>query len=621
MKHATPIVLGVLLVALAAFLWWDRDKVTDGEHAQRANSAFVAWRRDELTKVEIAHDDETIELVKDGEWKLGGGRADQAAVDRLLATLEFATRVRKVDDGPELGFVHPRARGALTMGGAVFRFVLGAPSPRPEGSSYFRVDDGAPFVVSKEVTDALLARGDTLRDRTVVPYLATELARFEVVGKYVLERKDERSFTVGGLLAGRDAVEKLWHALAEIRAEAFPRGSPGTAHLVVKLTPKSGAPAELRFGDACPGHPDDVLVERTSPPLLACAPRGAVDLLASPGELVDAKPFSFHHDEIEELRLEGSGAIELARRGSGFHLRAPEDRELTKDEADAVSELLVRIERSTADEVRKDGPFTAVTKARVTAGGIDEAIEVGAIEGGHAIVRRLRDDARLVVSAAVARRLVPRATMLRPRAITPMPSPKRVRLRCGTAQDFVDDGAGLRLVTPAGYETDGAVTQLVDTFVKGSALVWVADRDDGTFGLDGRCTVALDGVSVRLGAGAEGGVYGAIEGQPGVFVAPLAARTLAERIFVSTAAFHVPLGAAVTVNGTPATAPEIVADRVVALGRADVARDLVIEATTEAGTLRIACEAAKADTQRCTMAGVNAVFQVQASRLAPLHRR
>jgi hypothetical protein len=90
-------------------------------------------------------------------------RVDQAAAERLTTTLEFATMVRKVGEDGALGFDAPRATGSLTMGPLVFRFALGGASPRPEGSGYFRVDDGAPFVASKELTDTLLTSRSSSR--------------------------------------------------------------------------------------------------------------------------------------------------------------------------------------------------------------------------------------------------------------------------------------------------------------------------------------------------------------------------------------------------------------------------------------------------------------------------
>lgn len=283
-KHAATIVLVVLALGLGLWLWLDRDRITEGERKSRENSAFVVWRRDELTKVSIAHDGETLVLERDrpatgpsakgegkeGQWRMTSPRkerADAVAVERLLTTLEFATVARKVGAGVPLGLDAPRAVGHVWMGSLDVPFVLGGTSPTPEGSSYLRVGDGAPIVVSKEVTEALLAPSDRYRDRTVVPYLATELSRFEAkhdAGAFTLERIDDQSFRVGeaGVLASRAAVERLWAALSEIRAEAFPNDADInrlTAHpaVTLKLTPKDTTkpPAELVLGEACPGIP------------------------------------------------------------------------------------------------------------------------------------------------------------------------------------------------------------------------------------------------------------------------------------------------------------------------------------------------------------------------------
>lgn len=696
-RHASTIILFLVAVALGVWVWLDRDKVTEGERQRRENNVFSAWRREDLSRLEIAHEGETIVLERDTKddkpWRMTSPRVervDQAAAERLTTTLEFATRVRKVGDDPNLGFDAPRASGSVTMGSLVFRFVLGGPSPRPEGSSYFRVDDGAPFVASRELTDALLAPSDTYRDRTVVPYLSLELARFEVKhpgGGFVVERTDERSFKVQGpgVLASRVALDKVWGALAEMRAEAFPKDADAdrlTAHprLTISMAPKESGkpPGELVVGDECPGHPNDVVVLRKQPTrVAACAPKGAMDALLAidPGMLVDRKPFSFRHDEVEELRLEAlsgdagapaTGAdaggpprvLELARRGTGFHQREPTDRELTPEEADAASELLQRIEIDVADDVRAGGaPFTAIARARVRSGDHDETVEVGPFpepaaggphdagaSSGGVTLRRVRDDARLVVSPALARRLLPRATSVKPRALlAESRRVQRVVLRCGTAQELVDDGTGLKLVDPPGYETDGSIVQLVDGLVRGKVLAWVADANDGRFGIGPRdseeaCRVILgfvDGnapATVRFGAEGEGGVYGMVDGRPEVFVAPLALHELARRIYVSHGALRAEPALVdsvkVAVRGRPVTgrdpaalraaAGALFADRVVALGSTDtgpVDVEITIALAEGGPSKRVACSAPRSTPsgpwRRCATPGVKAVFDVR----------
>ena len=638
-RHGTTIVFLVLAAALSLWLWFDREKVSTTESTLREKNAFVAWRKDDLSRIEIAHDDETIVLERESHvWQMRAPRAERVdgpAVDRLLGTLEYATRVRAADEGAK-GMSPLRAHGAITMGALSFRFALGGPSPRPEGSSYFRVDDGAPFVVSKELADALLAPADTYRDRTVVPYLSTDIQRFEAEGHYVLERLDDRAMRANGLLASRVAVDRVWSALAEIRAESFANDESliASRRLVLAITPKDRTKpdAELVFGDACPGHPADVVVVRTKPTRVeACVPRVSLDVLGglAPADLAERHPFFFHHDEIEELRLEPVGAgkaIEVARRGTGFHLREPEDRELDGGEAEAMSELLQAIESSVAEDAPVHGGIVgAIGRAKIRVGEIEEVVEVGALDlvRREAHLHRLRDDAVLRVGLPVARRLLARATTLHPLALVTPRAVTHVGLRCGTAQELADEGGGLRLVTPPGYATDGAATQLVDAIAKGKAVAWVADADDGTFGIDGACKVSLGDVTVSLGAEGEGGFYATVEGEPGVLVVPPSVHTLAERIYVSHALLGPEPITALAVGGRPVAPADplanVLAERVVTVASNDVGPvDLVLDVTQATAATpkhRITCGKVGERGRRCAVTGTKALFDVDPRNL------
>lgn len=678
-KHAATIVLVVLALGLGLWLWRDRDRITEGERKSRENNVFVVWRRDELTKVSIAHDGETVVLERDrptgdkakgegkeGQWRMTSPRkerADAVAVERLLSTLELATAARKVGSGVALGLEAPRAVGHVWMGSLDLAFMLGGSAPTPEGSSYLRVGADPPIVVSKELTAALLAPAETYRDRTVVPYLATELSRFEAKhdgGAFTLERIDDQSFRVAelGVLASRAGVEQLWAALSEIRAEGFPNDADIerlTAHpaVTLKLTPKDTTrpPAELVLGEACPGHPADIVVLRRTPSrAAACAPKDVVTtFLASPAALVEKHAVPLRMDEIEELRLEHEGgkALELARKGAGFHLRSPEDRDLTSGEADAATELVTRIAHAEATTVtRGGGPFASVGRVVVRFGGDHEQIlEVSAAgaEGGRATLRRLLDDARLDVDASVLRYLVPRATSVRPRSMLEDPTrrPTRVLLRCGKEQELVDRGEGFRLVAPAGYETDGAIGQLVDAFTKGHVDAWVADADDGSFGFTKEgCRVVLafaDGnapVTVWFGAEAEGGVYARVDPRPGVLVAPRAMQDLAKRLYVSRGLLRTEAARIESVRVTsdgkllpPRDVSEVreavaglYALRVVSFDNPEGPANLVIEVALDEGgpRKRITCRSISPTERHCGLYGVRATFVVPESKLAPL---
>jgi hypothetical protein len=647
-KHFTTLLLLVFAIGLGVWLWLDRNKVSEGERKSRETSAFPAWRKDEVSRVTIAHESETIVLErdtkKDTAWRLKSPRderADQAAVERLLTTMEFASIVRRPSEGTNLGLDRPRASGTVVMGGLVIDFVLGAPSPRPEGSSYFHAKTENVIVVSKELTDSLLASSDTYRDRTVAPYLSLDLASFSVSypeGAFALERADERTFKVAdlGVVASRDALDKVWSALAEMRAESFPKEADvdrlvGSPRMTITLRPKDGRPsAVLVAGDACPGHPEDVVILRKEPSrIAACAPKGAIESLRmKPADLVDRRPFSFRADEIEELRLEDlakkEATIEIARKGTGFHERQPTDRDLTTEEADAANELVGRIAASTAESATRPDPsappFEAVGKVTVTSGSHSEIVEVGkpdADKGGKVTLRRVRDDARLVVNRATARRLLPRASSLAPRAL--LGDERRVTrmlLACGARQEFKDEGNGLRLVDPPGYETDGTVLQIVDALTRGKVEEWIADSDDGSFGLSSdACRVVLsfadgnDPATIRFGGETTNAVYGIVEGKkPYVFLVGKAIRDMATKLYVNRAAMAVAV-------------PGLYADDVLAIGSTNIGK---VEVELGPPNNRIRCgpirtEDAHGEVKKlrpCTVGNLKVVYLLADARLA-----
>jgi hypothetical protein len=580
-KHTTSIVLAASAVALAVWIWIDRASVTDTERAMRPKNVLSAFRREELSRIEIdqgpGHDKlvlvRDVDRDADASWRLELPRPDLAdpnAVEQLTSALEFATFVRKLDPKTTTTFDLPRATGTITMGKLVYRFVLGGMAPTPEGASYLKVDGEGVFVVSKELTDRLLTPATAYRTRTIVPYLSLDLASLEVHGNGInlrLDRLNELSFKLGGsgLRASRAELDKLWSAFAEMRAESFTDADVKEPVITIVMTPKDGRPrGEIFVGAACPDHPDDVVVVRTAPTRMsACAPRGIVEGLSQSSEtLVDTRMFFAHEDELEELTLtnEGGMKIDLARKGSGWHARAPFDRDLGGDEVDAANTLASGVIRAKGTNVvtfRPDEPFTLRSRVRVHGGEMpgDELIELG--EGAqHAwVVHRLADNAYLDVTVDVARRLQASTSALKGRdVIVPALDPKdvdSVSLRCGTAQDLRRDGSTWKLGVPSGYGADQAGTlDLIDQIAHLRVESWVADRDDGSFGFGSACAVTLgakhDGgartVKLELGREVDLGVYAIIDDggtKSPVFLEPRIFRDALARILVDKSALTI----------------------------------------------------------------------------------
>jgi hypothetical protein len=253
-------------------------------------------------------------------------------------------------------------------------------------------------------------------------------------------------------------------------------------------------------------------------------------------------------------------------------------------------------------------------KVTATSGSHTEIVEVGKPNADDKVpLRRVRDDARLLAGRSLARRLLPRASSLAPRAL--LGDERRVTrmlLACGARQEFKDEGNGLRLVDPPGYETDGTVLQIVDALTRGKVEEWVADSDDGSFGLASEsCRVVLsfadgnDPATIRFGGETPNGVYGIVEGKkPYVFLVGKSIRDMAKKLYVNRAALSVAV-------------PGLYADDVLRLGT-DLGGKVELSLGPPNNPIR--CGAIRPNDANklrpCTVGNVKAVFLVADARLS-----
>jgi hypothetical protein len=565
-RHGTSIVLALVAIVLGVWLWIDRGTITEAEREKRPKNVLPAFRRDEVSRIEINKGGEKLVLVRDvdrdadASWRVEApepGLADPNAVEQLSSAFEFATFVRKVDAKASPTFDAPRASGSLVMGKITYRFALGGAAPTPEGASYFKLEgaDGGVYVVSKELTEQLLKGAAAYKSRTIVPYLSLDLSSLEIRGKTTVrvERTGDLTFKVAGngLRASREVLDKLWSAFAEMRAESFTDEHVQEAAFTITMTPKDGRKAgEILVGGACKDHPNDLVVSRTAPTKIdACAPKGIVEGLSlTADDLADAKLFFAHEDEIEELALSNDAGdkIELARKGSGWHARAPFDRDLAGDEVDAANTLASAVVRAKGTSVTPFAPgdFTVRSHVRVRGGEMkeDENVDVGQTAAGAWIAHRLSDNARIALTDDVARHLKPSKSALKGRdVIQPALDPKDVTaltLRCGVAQDLTRENMQWKMTSPAGFVADQAATlDLVDQIAHLRADAWIADTDDGSFGFTtSSCsaTLAAKGgrsVTLRIGREGENGVYSIANDTP-VFLEPKPFKDALARILV-----------------------------------------------------------------------------------------
>jgi hypothetical protein len=593
-RMVTPATLIVLAAGVSVYATLaDRGTVSDAERAGRRSNVFPSFRAEEVTRLQLVHRSETLVLERAADargasrWTMTSPRhepADPAAVDTLLRELELATRLRAVREKDAVGLEAPRIRGEVEVGPLQYQFVIGADAPRPEGSTYMRLEGEGTFVVDRLLKVQLMRDADAYRDRTLVPYGSSAMARLEVrvtSGESFAMDRHGGTFRVTSLAlrASRAAVDRVMSAMAEGRAEtslddATAERAMGTPAVTVEVTPSSAEHerVELLLGGQCPGRPDEVVVERATPQRVsACTARTLVDALTavSVAGLVDSSLFFAHADEMEELRLEpvgrGEPRVEITRRGMGWRERHPEERDLTPEETDSANMLSLTLAQARGTDVRQaDGPFEARTRVTVvrTGEGATEVVELaGPAADGVTWVRRLDDGAVLRLTREMARRLEPHPVALRARSVWPVvvdaASVVAIDDTCSPGKPHFDRrDHRWTMSTPSRLHTDAPfVVDLVETVTQAKAEAWIAERDDGTFGFDGSaaCTVTLTRepgsidagarrTAIILGAAGDGGFYAHTSDDPAVFVASPGLRETLLRPVVDHQHAHVDAG-------------------------------------------------------------------------------
>jgi len=583
-NHATSLVLVALALGLGGYLLIvDRGKPTSDELDARKANLFPVLRRDELTRISIDRDGRRVSIVRRGSpdasdemfYFVADGidePADQMAVEQLLQAVEFAKRLRKVGpdvDRGQTGLDSPRLRLTIEMGKITYALALGAETRTPRGAAFVDLGGEGVLVASADFVRAVLGPIDAYRSHTVLPYTSSRLAAITLDGAGGRRRFVRAAWGGFRLEDGpridQTVFDRMLAAFASISAEHFVADSaadtalaPPEARVTITLEPKdaSDPTAIIDLGGACPigAEPDSaapnpnlaVAIRRKPTRLSACVPASVLDDLRAPYEaFVDHRVIDARDDEIEEIVLaQGDRAIEMARADQGWHLRRPEDRTVTSAEAagfvQGILQMrgdLVTTDRKAAGLDPPQGSLVVRTHGKGDEGQQEQKVLIGGIVGDHDVVVVREQDGRMLrIPPMQARALVPSIALLRSTTLLDVPASAvqsvEIRRDGKPWQTVKRSDAGFDLIDPQGFEADGALaSDLMASLATLRADRWVADRDDGTFGLDKpRLEVRFDvmgdaGVqSWRLLVGNElpDGVFARWEPDTGVFVLPRA---------------------------------------------------------------------------------------------------
>ncbi len=610
-KHATSLVLVAAALGLGLYVWVDRDKPTTEETEARKANLLPVVRRDDIREIVIEQGNEKATIQRRDAGDAGdfmyhlvegdtkpeeAAFADQIAVERLIQALEFAAPLRQLEkdfDRKSVGLAPPRLALTVHMGSITYRIGLGDEAKMPAGSRYASLEGHGVFVIPGSSAADLMRPIDAYRTRRILPYVSTELAAIELEsgqGSVRIDRGPWGGFRVDSAAAkprvSQPVFDRILRAFADATAERFLEASlaertVGQAKRKVRmvLVPKSGPQAELLVGGACPdtteapvdggdGAPKMVVVARKSPtPLHVCVPSSVLDdLEVTPASLVDRRALRSSADEVEELQVvRGEATLELARKDSGWHARKPEDRDIPAEDVAGYLAALLAVEgvvQPEADEAKLGlaPPRATLTLRQPSLDTLEvppQVIEIGGeistTEGPTIAVRRKEDGVVLLVPASVAPLFEPSTARIRSTELLKVNAQRmqrvEVRLADGQQQVLQRKGPGFSMEEPKGHLVDASLAADLFDAVSGLRTErWVADRDDGSYGLESpslSLRLAFEGEkgnearTLLLGAETSDGRYARWEPDTGVFVLSRALDTKLRTYAIDRLAFMV----------------------------------------------------------------------------------
>ncbi|MES1178344.1 MAG: DUF4340 domain-containing protein [Myxococcales bacterium] len=557
----------------------------------RAQNLLPVFRAEDATRVELRRGDQKITLIRSGT---DGGSAvfsliepvrelaDATTADKLLSALGDARTLRPVDRGPPLsafGLEQPALRIAVQTPKRAYHVALGGPAPTPAGSHYVQVDtgDGAPsiFVVAKSVADDLSVELDAFRLRSLVSVNEADVTRVSITSPALtvaLRRSTGTSFIVEGepqVLADRETVRSLFFQLGRLTATEFLSATEAEvalgaerAHFVLE-SKGSKQPLAFDAGGSCPGDPSQLVIIRRAPDAQSgCAPRELeATLRLNAGDFHDRHPLSLHADEVEELDIaDAKRKFALLRKGTGFVLHESTETQVELEAGNQRIQALIDAQGEPVKDAKLgdlglDPAAITVTlrsSAARDADVVQQVVRVGnSSPSGELYVLRAQDGVVLRLPREHARAFALDSTLLYARKLTEFGPSSFVSAELdqnGKKQLLRRAGPALELALPKGFEPDGVLSaDLIQALGALSAERFVADKDDGTFGL-GHSTLSVrfafkkdDGAQVervlRFGSETALGVFATLDEGGPVFVLSRAVRDACSALLINRANF------------------------------------------------------------------------------------
>jgi len=240
-RRLNTLILAVLLVALGAYVYFfELAKDPKGK-----SERLLDFKNDEVTGIDLAYPERTIQLQKDpsGKWKITQplqSGADDAAVASLIAALAAADIRRTLEKKPSaedlksFGLDPPAVKASITLksGLTLPQLIVGAKTPLGDSAYVRRGSDPVVYLTGASLVFALEKQPNDLRDKTIVAFPLGQATRLQIQTTgpaLVLVKGEKEEWTMEAPLkktAKADAVNGYLAQLAELKAKTFADDQP-----------------------------------------------------------------------------------------------------------------------------------------------------------------------------------------------------------------------------------------------------------------------------------------------------------------------------------------------------------------------------------------------------------
>ncbi|MGA8660161.1 MAG: DUF4340 domain-containing protein [Chthoniobacterales bacterium] len=335
MKFRTTLFLLAIAIGLGSMILVLSHQGISSREAQK-NTYVVEVDRRKINGLKIENGDNEIELRRaGGSWtmiKPVQDRADSAAIDQLLTTLEF---LRPEDTLADLGKGDKRKKKLREFGLAKSKLRLkleGKNVPGDlqfgndaavEGKGYLRVGgEESVLVVSNDLKDIISRKSDSFRDHRLTPFLTTEIdhAIFRSPGGEVELAREHDNWQITRPTKARASNDAVADTLNKINSasiadfigndKAIASGLDAPVRMVTLAAGDSRV--EIDIGGSVQNDPSKIYVRLAGRPSVFLVDASLSSILdVKPNDLRDRKIMRLNPDLIDRITIDKPGQPNL----------------------------------------------------------------------------------------------------------------------------------------------------------------------------------------------------------------------------------------------------------------------------------------------------------------------